>query len=72
MRIHLLGNLLPTMPSKNCNIRDRVDILKKLGINYIYHENFVPKTLFDFLMKYTKYTTKNMQIFVKSTQKRHR
>ena len=26
--IHPLGNLLPTMPSKNCNIRARLDILK--------------------------------------------
>ena len=52
MRILLLGNLLPTMPSKNCNIRDRLDILKNYG-SIVHHENFVPKTLFDFLMKYT-------------------
>ena len=42
MTIHSLGNLLPTMFSKNCNIRARLDILKNLE-SIVRHENFVPK-----------------------------
>ena len=52
VRIHLLGHVLPSMPFKNCNFRARLDILENWG-SIVHHENFVPKTLFDFLMKCT-------------------
>ena len=47
MRIHLLGNLLPTMPSKNCNIRARIDILENWG-SIVHHENLDLDLLFLF------------------------